>query len=389
LKADSSSVLQTLPGLDVAWRSFEVLRESHVTDRVSGQPSEVPPAEKAITELEHQIKEVKDANGKLDTSRIVDLIEQIKESADKLAVDKTSRGDLKIISRTLRELRYAFKVFTPYRSRRKVTVFGSARTPPQEPTYEQAVLFGRAMAAEKWLVVTGAASGIMEAGHVGAGRENSMGLNIMLPFEQYANPVIAGDTKLVHMKYFFTRKLMFVKECDAMCLLPGGFGTLDEGLEVLTLLQTGKRDLVPVVFLDAPGGSFWTEFQQFVERRLLGGGMISPEDLSLYKLTDSVDEAVQDILQFFKVYHGMRYVKNKLVLRLKEAPHPQLLEEINQSFSDILSSGTFEVSGPLPEEKDEPDLANYPRLVFRFNRRSLGRLRQLIDALNRGSVRPD
>ena len=174
------------------------------------------------------------------------------------------------------------------------------------------------MAEHEWLVVTGAASGIMEAGHIGAGRENSMGLNIMLPFEQYANPVIAGDTKLVHMKYFFTRKLMFVKECDAVCLLPGGFGTLDEGLEVLTLLQTGKRDMVPVVFLDSPGGEFWQDFQKFVERRLLGHGMISSEDLSLYKLTDKVDEAVAEILQFFRVYQSMRYVKNKLVLRLKE-----------------------------------------------------------------------
>jgi uncharacterized protein (TIGR00730 family) len=327
-------------------------------------------------------------NGIVDSRRIGDLIEQIKLSADQLAVDRTSRGDLKILSRTLRELRYAFKVFTPYRSRRKVTVFGSARTRPDEPAYRQAVAFGHAMADHSWLVVTGAASGIMEAGHVGAGREHSMGLNIMLPFEQYANPIIAGDTKLVHMKYFFTRKLMFVKECDAVCLLPGGFGTLDEGLEVLTLLQTGKRDLVPVVFLDAPGGVFWTEFQQYVERRLLGGGMISPDDLALYKLTDSVDAAVQEILQFFKVYHGMRYVKNKLVFRLKEPITAELLAAINVEFADIINGGEFTVSGPLAEEKDEPDLAAFPRLVFRFNRRSLGRLRMLIDAINRGNIEP-
>jgi uncharacterized protein (TIGR00730 family) len=343
----------------------------------------VEKAEQAISKLEETLATT---NGNVGRSRIVDLIQQIKESADKLAVDRTSRGDLKIISRTLRELRYAFKVFTPYRSRRKVTVFGSARTRPDEATYRQAVDFGRAMAEHKWLVVTGAASGIMEAGHVGAGRENSMGLNIMLPFEQYANPIIAGDAKLVHMKYFFTRKLMFVKECDAVCLLPGGFGTLDEGLEVLTLLQTGKRDMVPVVFLDAPGGSFWTDFQQYVERRLLGGGMISADDLSLYKLTDSVESAAGEILQFFKVYQSMRYVKNKLVLRLKEAPSPELLAAINEEYRDITNGGEFVVSGPLPEEKDEPDLAPLARLVFRFNRRSLGRLRQLIDTLNRGAV---
>jgi uncharacterized protein (TIGR00730 family) len=327
-----------------------------------------------------------DRNTVLDRQRVAELIDQIKESADKLAGDRTSRGDLKLLSRTLRELRYAFKVFSPFRSRRKVTVFGSARTPAEHPTFEQAVAFGRAMAAHKWLVVTGAASGIMEAGHLGAGREHSMGLNIMLPFEQYANPVIAGDAKLVHMKYFFTRKLMFVKECDAVCLLPGGFGTLDEGLEVLTLLQTGKRDMVPVVVPDAPGGSFWQEFQHFVEHKLLGDRMISPDDLSLYKLTDNVDEAVNEILQFFRVYHSMRYVKNKLVLRLKERPTDEFLAAVNGKFADILSGGDFALGGALPEERDEVDLATFPRLIFRFNRRSLGRLRQLIDAINRGSV---
>ena len=176
------------------------------------------------------------------------LIAEIKASADKLARDDATRGDLKLLSRAIRELRYAFKVFAPYRHVRKVTVFGSARTPSDDPAYVQAVDFSRAIAEENWFVVTGAASGIMEAGHEGAGRENAMGLNIMLPFEQDSNPVIHGDHKLVHMKYFFTRKVMFVKECDAVVCLPGGFGTLDEGLEVLTLLQTGKRELVPVVF---------------------------------------------------------------------------------------------------------------------------------------------
>lgn len=322
----------------------------------------------------------------LGTDHVADLIELIKESADKLAKDHTSRGDLKILSRTLRELRYAFKVFSPYRARRKVTVFGSARTRPADPAFQQAVAFGQAMAAANWLVVTGAASGIMEAGHLGAGRENSMGLNIMLPFEQEANPVIAGDAKLVHMKYFFTRKLMFVKECDAVCLLPGGFGTLDEGLEVLTLLQTGKRDMVPVVFLDEPGGDFWSSWQHFVNDRLLARSLISPEDLSLFKLTDRVDEAVAEIQQFYRVYHSMRYVRNKLVLRLQTAPSEALLAEIHEHFGDIAHDGKFAVGGPLPEEQDDPALEKLPRLVFRFNRRNLGRLRQLIDCLNCGGV---
>ena len=315
-------------------------------------------------------------------SRNADLIANIKASADKLAVDQTTRGDLKILSRAIRELRYAFKVFKPYRDRKKVTVFGSARTDPEHPNYQQAVRLGRAMAEQNWLVLTGAASGIMEAGHLGAGREHSMGLNIMLPFEQSSNPVIAGDHKLVHMKYFFTRKLMFVKECNAVVCLPGGFGTLDEGLEVLTLLQTGKRDMVPVIFLDAPGGNFWKPFCDFVEGVLIDQQMISPQDISLYKLTDSVDETVEEILHFYRVYHSMRYVRYRLVLRMHRDPGGKFLDEVNRDFGDILAEGRFTIEGARGEEKDEHQLADLPRLVMHFNRRDLGRLRQLIDLMN-------
>lgn len=315
--------------------------------------------------------------------RVADLVAMLKESVDKLARDNAGRGDLKIISRTVRELRYAFKVFQPYRARRKVTVFGSARTRPEEPPFIQAVDFGRMMAEKKWLVITGAASGIMEAGHIGAGRENSMGINIMLPFEQSSNPIIAGDEKLVHMKYFFTRKLMFVKECDAVCCLPGGFGTLDEALEVLTLLQTGKRDMVPVVLLDAPGGSYWKAFDSFVRERLLSARLISPEDFALYKVTDDANVAVEEIIGFFRNYHSMRYIRNKLAFRLRQAPTAEQLDEINERFPDILAEGKFELHvGPLDEERDEAETADMARLLFRFNRRSLGRLRQLIDYLN-------
>jgi uncharacterized protein (TIGR00730 family) len=313
----------------------------------------------------------------------------MQESVAKLARDRTSRGDLKILSRTLRELRYAFKVFAPYRRQRKVTVFGSARTERQEPAYQQAERFGRAMAEHDWFVVTGAAAGIMEAGHRGAGCEHSMGLNILLPFEQDANPIIAGDDKLVHMKYFFTRKLMFVKESDALVCLPGGFGTLDEALEVLTLLQTGKRDPAPVVLLDAPGGDYWQGFQQFISKQLVDRGMISPQDLALYKITDDCDRAVEEVLSFFRVYHSMRYVKNKLVLRLQQRPAEAFLESIRHDFADILAGGTFEIRAALPEERGEPTLAALPRLVFEFNRRDLGRLRQLIDRLNQGDVEGD
>ena len=314
--------------------------------------------------------------------RTQDLIDTIKEYADKLADDGSTRGDLKILSRALRELRYAFKVFSPFRHRRKVTVFGSARTPSDDPAYDQAMRFSASMAEQDWMVITGAASGIMEAGHRGAGRTHAMGLNIMLPFEQSANDVIAGDDKLVHMKYFFTRKLMFVKECDAVVCLPGGFGTLDEALEVLTLLQTGKHDAVPVVLLDAPGGTYWQALHQFIIEQLLDGGMISTEDLNLYKVTDSHEEAVNEILQFYRNYHSMRYVKNQLLLRLNYGLSNETLETINQQFSDILSDGKFVKTTALPAERDETHLADKTRLAFHFNRRNHGRLRQLIDLLN-------
>ena len=210
-----------------------------------------------------------------------------------------------------------------------------------------------------------------------------MGLNILLPFEQSANPIIAGDPKLVHMKYFFTRKLMFVKESDAICLLPGGFGTLDEGLEVLTLLQTGKRDLVPVVMLDEPGGDYWLTLESFIKKQLLDKSLISPDDLSLYMRTDCVEAAVEEILTFFRVYHSMRFVHGKLVLRLNRRPSEVMLDAIQTEFADILSEGRFELCGQLAEEREETALAALPRMLFQYNRYNQGRLRQLIDFLNR------
>src|SRR3954452_22557584 len=217
-----------------------------------------------------------------------ELVQQIKDTADKLLRDKANRGDVKLLSTALRELRYAFKVFAPVRDRRKVTVFGSARLGADHPAYRQAVEFGRQVAEAGYMVITGAASGIMEAGHVGAGRDNSFGVNILLPFEQGANPVIHGDPKLMNMRYFFTRKLIFVKESDAIALFPGGFGTHDEAFETLTLIQTGKSHIFPVVMVDEPGGTYWQTWQRFVEDDLLARGYVSPNDLSLFKVTDSV-----------------------------------------------------------------------------------------------------
>lgn len=310
------------------------------------------------------------------------LIREIRETTEQLSSADAARGDLKILSQALRELATAFNMFRPYRRRRKATIFGSARTPSDDPTYRQAADFARRLAGDGWMVITGAASGIMEAGHRGAGLDHSLGVNIMLPFEQDANPIIAGDPKLVSMKYFFTRKLLFVKECHAVCLLPGGFGTLDEGFELLTLLQTGKRDMIPVVMLDAPGGDYWKSLQDFVDRHLRDGGMISPEDRSLYLITDDLTEATEEIYRFYRRYHSMRYVGSQLVLRLHSPLSENQLESIQDDFADVLAGGDFRQQPAHRAEADEPELADLPRLAFRYNRRSPGRLRQLIDFLN-------
>jgi uncharacterized protein (TIGR00730 family) len=262
-------------------------------------------------------------------------------------------------------------------------VFGSARLPTDHPAYRQAVEFSRRVSAAGYMVITGAASGIMEAGHVGAGRENSIGVNILLPFEQDANAVIAGDAKLMHLKYFFTRKLLFVKESDAIALFPGGFGTLDEGFEVLTLAQTGKSHLFPIIMVDEPGGDYWRQWHNYIEKVLLPRGLISPPDLSLYKITDSVDEAVNEVISFYRVYHSMRYVDGDLVLRLQRSLSEPLLEKIREEFGDIVEAGTFEQTSALPAEANDTHLATLPRLCFRFDRKSLGRLRILIDTINR------
>jgi uncharacterized protein (TIGR00730 family) len=314
---------------------------------------------------------------------VEELVQQIKETADKLVRDHASRGDIKLLSTALKELRYSFKVFSAFRESRKVTVFGSARTKPDHPCYQQAVEFGRRMAERGYMVITGAAAGIMEAGHVGAGRDKSIGINIMLPFEQSANPIITGDAKLMHLKYFFTRKLLFVKECDGIALFPGGFGTLDEGFEVLTLVQTGKSHLFPIVMVDEPGGSYWKRWEQFIKDCLWKPGLISPADLSLFKITDSVEEAVEEVQTFYRVYHSMRYVKGELVLRLQKELSESLLAGLNKDFGDIVERGEISASGPLTVEANEPNLQHLPRLRLWFDRKNLGRLRQMIDVINR------
>jgi uncharacterized protein (TIGR00730 family) len=314
--------------------------------------------------------------------RSAELIDEIRQVADKLERDKATRGDLKIIARALKEFRYAFKVFKPFRRQRKITVFGSARMKPEHPAYQQAVEFGRRLAGDGWFVVTGAGGGIMEAAHVGAGKDWSIGLNIMLPFEQAANPVIEGDAKLINLKYFFTRKLLFVKEVHAIALFPGGFGTQDECYETLTLVQTGKRDLMPIVCVDTPGGTYWKDWLAYIKSHLLGDGLISPHDLSLLKVTDSVEEAVDEVMGFYSVYNSMRYVRDKLYLRLHREPPPEFIERLNAEFADIIEKGRIERVAAHAFEEDDEHLAELPRLAFRFNRRDLGRLRQMVDLIN-------
>lgn len=311
-----------------------------------------------------------------------DLLGDLRATIDKLEQDNSSLGDLKILSRSLRELRYAFKIFSHYRLTKKVTVFGSARTPPDQPAYQHALDFGRMFAEAGWMVLTGAGGGIMEGAHVGAGRDMAMGVNIMLPFEQRANPVIHGDRKLVNLRYFFTRKLLFVKEVHAIALFAGGFGTQDEGFETLTLVQTGKRDMMPIVFIDEPGGSYWKEWKGFVERQLLDAGLIAPEDMSLFLVTDSLDEACAEIMNFYRVYDSMRYIRDRLVLRLRAEPSDEYVEQLNEDFQDLLARGRIEKSVTHEFEHDETHIRHLPRLRMQFNRRHIGRLRQLIDRLN-------
>jgi len=314
------------------------------------------------------------------------LIAEIRLTADKLERDQATRGDLKILSRALKELRYAFKVFSPYRRHKKVTVFGSARTPVDHPDYRLSLEFGRRMASAGWMVITGAGGGIMEGAHVGAGQTMSMGVNIVLPFEQDANYVIAQDEKLVTFRYFFTRKLMFVKETHAVAMFPGGFGTQDELFETLTLVQTGKRDLLPIVCIDHPGGTYWSAWLDYVKSQLLGRGLISPEDLSLISIADGLDDAVAEIMNFYSVFDSMRYVQDRLVLRLREAPTEELLDRLNVEFADIISGGKIERTETHPCEFDDDNVRHLPRIALRFNRRNSGRLRQLIDLLNREIV---
>ncbi len=311
-----------------------------------------------------------------------ELVADIVENALKLLADVEHTGDVRVIQTALRELRYAFKLFAPYADTRKVTIFGSARTQPDRREYQQAVEFGRKIVQAGFMVITGAGPGIMQAGHEGAGPENSFGANIRLPWEQTPNPVIREDKKLVSFKYFFTRKLIFIRHSDAIALFPGGFGTMDEGYEALTLMQTGKSQLMPLVLIDRPGGTYWKTWDKNIREHLLRDELIAPEDLNLYRITDDTDEAVKIITRFYRNFHSSRWVKDLLILRLKHAPTPSALAALNEDFADITNGHPIQVTEPAPEEVEDGELLDLPRIAFGFNKRGYGRLRQLIDVLN-------
>jgi len=331
-------------------------------------------------ELDARISELVEASG---ITEDADLVTEMIISCFRLARHRSDRGEMKLVNAALKEFVYSFKVFKGYKQYRKVSIFGSARSTPDDPNYEHARRFAAALAEQGWMVITGAGPGIMAAGHHGAGAERSFGAAIRLPLEAEPNTVIEGDPKLINFKYFFTRKVTFLKESDAFALFPGGFGTLDETFELLTLMQTGKSDLHPIVLLEAPGGTYWRDWLEFLADDLADRGLISNEDLHLVKYTDDIQTAVDEICRFYSNYHSQRYVDGKLVLRVQRLPPQEALDRLGVSFADILRPPAIRPVGPSPQEVADGDALDLQRLLLDFNQASFGRLRQLIDELNR------
>ncbi|MGZ4703876.1 MAG: LOG family protein [Acidimicrobiales bacterium] len=330
-------------------------------------------------ELDERIAELVEATGVTDNA---DLVFEMITSAVRMGREDADRGDLKLVNAALKELRYSFLVFQPYVGVPKVSIFGSARTTRTDPAYRLAHDFAQRIVEHQWMVITGAGPGIMEAGIAGAGTDHSFGVNIVLPFEQEATPLIAGDPKLINYRSFFTRKITFMKESRAFVLLPGGFGTMDEGFELFTLMQTGRTPLVPVVLLDEPGSTYWTAWLDFVRNELGGRGLISDHDISLVRLTQDIDDAVDEICSFYSTYHSMRFVGRRLVLRLQRELTDGELAGLDRDFGDIVTSGGYQRVAASPSEVEDQDVPDLPRIAFRFDRSSYNRLRHLINRLN-------
>lgn len=316
------------------------------------------------------------------SSQNLQLYRDMLTTVIRMAQADRNRWDAKIMLQTLREMEHAFSTLEQFKRRRKVTVFGSARTPVDHPIYALARNLGATLARHDLMVVTGAGGGIMAAAHEGAGLEDSLGFNIALPFEQGANATVEGSGNLLSFHFFFLRKLFFVKEADALVLCPGGFGTLDEALEVLTLMQTGKSPLVPVVLLDQPGGSFWKEAIAFIEKQLQGNGYILANDMNLMRVVYSVEEAAEEIAQFYRNYHSSRLLKDRFVIRLNHALSDATMQQLNHEFSGLCLSGEFRQQPAAEAEQDEPELHHLTRLAFAFNGRDHGRLRELLNLIN-------
>jgi len=324
--------------------------------------------------------------GEVAEGRQAELLAEMMDTVLRFGRDKTNVAELKLYNRAMRELRFASSVFAKYQGIRKVAVFGSARTRPDADEYKLAREFSRRMVELDWMVVTGGGDGIMGAAQEGAGAEKSFGLNIRLPFEQRANETIHGDPKLINFRYFFTRKLNFVKETHAFALFPGGFGTHDEGCEVITLMQTGKSPIVPVVLLDRPNGHYWETWRRFVVNDLLEQKLISPTDLNLFKVTHDIDAGIAEILQFYKNFHSYRWVKDKMVIRVNKRLTEKAVEQLNVDFDKLLAAEKITQSCALPEESDDSHLAHYHRVVLIPHKRDFGTIRLLIDAINKADT---
>jgi uncharacterized protein (TIGR00730 family) len=339
--------------------------------------------EMKLDTLEGILQEVSEIYSSTDKQLNSWLHREILLNALKFKRDEVETLDLKIMNRAMAEFRYATRVFKPYRKTRKVSIFGSARTPENDPYYELAVQFSRMLVSQGFMVITGAASGIMKAGNVGAGADKSFGANILLPFEQGANEIIVDDPKLITFRYFFIRKLFFLMEAHAVALFPGGFGTHDEGFETLTLLQTGKAPPMPFILMELPDESYWESWDQFIRSQLLRRNLISDSDLSLYKIVHTPQDGVDWILSFYSTYHSIRRVREKLVLRLENELTDEHIEMLNESFADLVSGGKIEKTQPLPPESNEPDLLHKPRIVFAYNDRHSSRLVEMILEINK------
>jgi uncharacterized protein (TIGR00730 family) len=309
------------------------------------------------------------------------VLQEIFRSAVKLAQESPGTLNLKITSTVLKELRYSFKIFASFRHSPKITMFGSARVPPETPLYAFAKKFAAESVARKYMIITGGGPGIMAAGNEGASLDSGFG-NIRLPFEQSANPFIDQKRKLLHYKYFFIRKLFLVKEAAAFVFFPGGLGTLDEAFEVLTLLQTGKTNLIPVVLLEPKGFGFWTKMMKFLDEVALKQGFISEQDASLFRVYHTPKEALDHFDKFYSTYHSMRYVKEGIIIRLKRDLSDAAVKKLNLDFADFFHLGKIKKTGPIPEELNEPELSDLPRLFFPFDKRDFGTLRRLVDAIN-------